>query len=89
MLELQHIVSRKSVIGIVAKGPWPNANPHPEAWLNKLWCLYDLLALSQDPFQLLFSRSLMQVKTNNNDYIRLLSKWKHGFNAKWEVHLFV
>lgn len=31
----------------------------------------------------------MQVKTNDNVYIRLMSKLKHGFNTKWEVHLFV
>ena len=31
ILKLQHIVSGKSVIGIVAKGSWPNANPHQKA----------------------------------------------------------
>ena len=31
ILELQHIISGKSVIGIVAKGSWPNANPHQKA----------------------------------------------------------
>ena len=28
MLELQHIVSGKSIIVIVEKGSWPDADPH-------------------------------------------------------------
>jgi len=46
------------------------------------------MALSKATFKPEVSRSLIQVKSNKV-YIRLMSKLKHGFNTKWEVHLFV
>jgi len=45
--------------------------------------------LSKDAFKPEVSSSLIQAKTSNNVYISLMSKLKHGFNTKWEVHLFV